>query len=603
MSEHIIIISRKKKQLKKNMYFCTMKRNIIISFLLAVIIIAQLFIGCNGTYHYDSRLIAADRMMCQNTDSALSILTQLGKDGFMNRADRAYHALLLSQAKYRCYVPATSDSTINVALDYYQKHQDENEKLTRSLIYKGAIMEELGESESAMKYYKKALATVSLNDYFNQGYVKLRIGNIYRDNMVADSSDVTIFKEALHHFEQANDSSYILTCLSEIGSSYIKTNHDSVLAYLDKAKSLAQKLNDKSIELDYMIYIADIKMYSRSPHDIADAKDIALSLLRNNNYADDRKSHIMMIAALTLAKQEKPDSASIFLNQVPTENLSAGLRVLYEKCLAELFISKGDIREYQQHYEKSEDIADSIASNSRQQVLRDVEAKYDNESLKYENLRFKSKLVISVLSGLFLLSILTIALMIVSRKSLLRKRQLQVSEETIAQLNIDKTLLATQLNNNLAMSDELKLTFKQQVETFLQLVQSHVTIFASDPKKFGKLFQQSYNTNQPSSSFWRGVRSYADNQLNNIITRTKDNCPSLREKDLNFLSLYCIGMPTTVIMACMGYAEAHSVYNKKRRLATTMGLEEPLDDYIKGFKSSVLEGDLDGNRAGRVEGK
>ena len=570
MSEHIIIISRKKKQLKKNMYFCTMKRNIIISFLLAVIIIAQLFIGCNGTYHYDSRLIAADRMMCQNTDSALSILTQLGKDGFMNRADRAYHALLLSQAKYRCYVTATSDSTINVALDYYQKHQDENEKLTRSLIYKGAIMEELGESESAMKYYKKALATVSLNDYFNQGYVKLRIGNIYRDNMVADSSDVTIFKEALHHFEQANDSSYILTCLSEIGSSYIKTNHDSVLAYLDKAKSLAQKLNDKSIELDYMIYIADIKMYSRSPHDIADAKD---------------------------TKQEKPDSASIFLNQVPTENLSAGLRVLYEKCLAELFISKGDIREYQQHYEKSEDIADSIASNSRQQVLRDVEAKYDNESLKYENLRFKSKLVISVLSGLFLLSILTIALMIVSRKSLLRKRQLQVSEETIAQLNIDKTLLATQLNNNLAMSDELKLTFKQQVETFLQLVQSHVTIFASDPKKFGKLFQQSYNTNQPSSSFWRGVRS------NNIITRTKDNCPSLREKDLNFLSLYCIGMPTTVIMACMGYAEAHSVYNKKRRLATTMGLEEPLDDYIKGFKSSVLEGDLDGNGAGCVKGK
>lgn len=174
MSEHIIIISRKKKQLKKNMYFCTMKRNIIISFLLAVIIIAQLLIGCNGTYHYDSRLIAADRMMCQNTDSALSILTQLGKDGFMNRADRAYHALLLSQAKYRCYVTATSDSTINVALDYYQKHQDENEKLTRSLIYKGAIMEELGESESAMKYYKKALATVSLNDYFNQGYVKLQ---------------------------------------------------------------------------------------------------------------------------------------------------------------------------------------------------------------------------------------------------------------------------------------------------------------------------------------------------------------------------------------------------------------------------------------------
>ena len=564
-----------------------MKHNGTISILLAAVVLAQLLLGCHESYHYDARLLAADSLMCHDADRALSILTQLESDGFTDKPDQAYHALLITQARYRCYVTATSDSTINLALDYYLNHREENEKLTRSYLYKGAVMEELGQPESAMSYYKEALATVDPDDHFNKGYIKLRMGNIYRDSMVADSSDVTLFKEALHDFKLSNDSSYMLTCLSEIGSSYIKTNQDSVIAYLDKAKTLAQELNDKTIELDILTYIADIKMYSQDPRDVASAKAIALSLLRDRNCPASHKDHLMMVAALTLAKQGQPDSASYYLNQVSRNSLSSGLSVLYEKCLAEISISRGDIRQYQQHYEKSEAIADSIASNSRQQMLRDVSEKYDNEALKYENLRFKSILAVSILGGLFLISALTIALMVASRRSSRRKRQLQDNEETIMQLNHDKMLLTTQLNSNQAMSDALKHTIKEQVETFLQLVESHVSEFADNPKKFGLLFKQSYNANQPESSFWKGIRSYADDQFNSIITITSKNCPSLREKDLNFLSLYTIGMPTTVIMACMGYTEPHSVYNKKRRLSASLGLDVSLDDYVRSFKPSL----------------
>ena len=55
----------------------------------------------------------------------------------------------------------------------------------------------------------------------------------------------------------------------------------------------------------------------------------------------------------------------------------------------------------------------------------------------------------------------------------------------------------------------------------------------------------------------------------------------LSETDIRFLSLYCCDLPTTVIMVCMGYNEVHSVYNKKRRVTDTMGLEVTLDEYIE----------------------
>jgi hypothetical protein len=38
-------------------------------------------------------------------------------------------------------------------------------------------------------------------------------------------------------------------------------------------------------------------------------------------------------------------------------------------------------------------------------------------------------------------------------------------------------------------------------------------------------------------------------------------------------------------MACMGYNDVHSVYNKKRRLAESMGLTDKLDDYIADARS------------------
>ena len=109
--------------------------------------------GCQGEKKatQDERLSAADSILHRNDpDSALRLLSAIDGAKLPNAGDRAYHALLLTQAQYRCYVDITSDSTIDVALDYYKRHQGEREKLTRAYIYKGAVTEVLGDPEAAM---------------------------------------------------------------------------------------------------------------------------------------------------------------------------------------------------------------------------------------------------------------------------------------------------------------------------------------------------------------------------------------------------------------------------------------------------------------------
>ena len=440
-------------------------------------------------------------------------------------------------------------------------------------------IEELGQSRQAMQYYKKALSQVAADDYFNQGYIRLRMGNIYRDHLVADSADIMMFKEALTYFKQVPDSFYVLTCLAEIGSSYGKNNLDSVLHYLYRADTLAATIHADQLQAINRIFIAEHLMFSRDALDIDKAKKIALALL--SSYQDeDNQEDLLMIAAYTLAKQNKPDSAMFYLNQLDDDPATPNGMVLYHTCLAEVARARGDIPAYQYHFERADVLADSLEQNDVQKQLRDVETRYDNEALKYENLRYRTRLTISLLVAALALSLMTILLMAYRRKLSRRKQQLKEMEDVIDRLHNEQTQMSRQFENDKVMNDKLKEAIQRQIEMFTTLVEKHQMQFTTDPKGFAKLFKSVYSVTQPDSTFWTSLHAYADSLTDNLVSRTVEAYPELLDTDVQVLSLCCSNLPTTVIMACMGYNDVHSVYNKKRRIAETLGLEDKLDDYI-----------------------
>ena len=542
--------------------------------------------GCHGSSpQYDPRLMVVDSLLRENNpDSALQVLSAINSAALRNASDQAYYALLLTQAQYRCYVDIKSDSTINVALDYYKRHDGEQEKLTRCYIYKGAVTEVLDDPETAMTYYKQAVNVASPDDHFNQGYANLRIGSLYRDYLVKDSADIAFLKQGLYHFSQVPDSFYIATCLSTIGSSYSAINRkDSALVYLEQADKLIKAQNMESMKISNLRYLADLKMFSNDPKDIVEAKNIAVSLANKDT---DERNHLLLAAAFTLAKLNKADSANYYLRQVVKDKLTDGLRVLYNDCNAELARCRGDVDQFKCYFMKANQISDSLSDNTMQMQLRDVEAKYDNETLKYKALKYKTNWQISLLGALLAISILVIALMAFARKSAQRKREIASNEETIERLQSDAIQLASQLEANHEMSEGLKATIRHQIDTFTQLVELHYTQFTHFPEKFNEMFKKSYSLNQPDLSFWTGLRAYVDSTCNDIITRTLEEYPLLSEGDVRFLSLCCCNLPNSAIMACLGYnSDLHSIYRKKRLLAKKMKLNGKLDDYIQAFKA------------------
>ena len=204
-------------------------------FILAFVVFVAVVTGCRGTHRYDSRLTAADSLMQVDPDSALALVMAVSPDSLTGEGDRAYRDLLLTQARYKCYIVATSDSDINRALAYYRIHSREREKLTRAYIYKGAVMEELGHPDSAMYYYKQAEVSASPDDYFNLGYVKLRIAELYQYQILQDSAAIIRLHEARNYFEMLHDTLRVISALGKLGSICGVTCPDSAKYYLSQA--------------------------------------------------------------------------------------------------------------------------------------------------------------------------------------------------------------------------------------------------------------------------------------------------------------------------------------------------------------------------------
>ena len=83
------------------------------------------------------------------------MLEQVATPEKMPERDYATWCLLITEARDKNYIEHTSDSLINVAIQYFEKKKDIN-RLSEAYYCQGRILSELSASEEALTAYLKA---------------------------------------------------------------------------------------------------------------------------------------------------------------------------------------------------------------------------------------------------------------------------------------------------------------------------------------------------------------------------------------------------------------------------------------------------------------
>ncbi len=565
--------------------------------LIAFSLLTALLVGCGGSH--DARITAeldcADSLLrTSDTAAHAAALRQMvaldtARALRSDEALRARHALLLTQARYKCYLTEPADSGLmDIARNYYADHHSsaqDHERYTRALIYSGAVAEELGHPQQAMQYYLEAEDTADPNDHFNLGFTNLRMASLYQDEFTTDSTDLVRLKQALPHFKAINDIYYQAVCLTNIGGLYRVNNNDSALRYIQQAINFS-----KVHGLTYNFFEALEKLCGLYyvTNEYEKAKDVAMQIYLENQGIYYGKQYLSF-AVMSYAKLGMVDSAEYYLKLLPAPQTQVD-SIMYHKALLAIAESKGEDKSVISHYLKSDEITDSIIVQSKAELLKTTEQQYKTNHLKRETEKAKGKLwflwTLIALIALFtcyvtyrflkervLMSQLNkenhnISQMLASLQEKANKLEQKAKENQADAIPADRAIdcemaILTELKDKLSFSR--KLSFKDVL--FSHGISTKLTLKPLSP------------------DFWNNLLQVANIKTKGLISYLNDNY-DCKPKDLHFISLVSLGFSNQIIQQCMDYSNIKTVSAYKSTIIKNItGKNKTLNLFIADFKN------------------
>ena len=542
-----------------------MKKLLYLS-LLAILFSAA--VGCSRSL--DKRLVLADTLMWVNPDSSLAILNAINRDSLQGEENLAYHALLLTQAQFRCNGNCTSDTLINSALKHFSNNHN-REHYTRALLYKGAYYEfNTNKPVEAIKWYKQAENNADNTDYRNLAQINFRMGLLYFNNYASNNLDLNKFKMAYHYYEALRDKSMMMKSLYYCGNVIRVSDVNEAKKYYDRALSMARELKDTSniyyIDVDYALLCIEDSLPLQAKKYILDAYQLNNRFIENNNY---------YMLGLIYANQKDLDSAKYFISLPDKSQNTAYDSLLMYKALREIALCVNNLEQYRVFNGKYNSISNSLEYNDTKYKLHDSEQEFDKSTKSQISISLaKKKKIISLLIGALLLVSIVFFLIYLKKK--------KDSKRLIDELRNEHTSKYEELRNNLADFDNY---FGKTMTDKLKSLEEVMTA--------------AYNPNQDSRSnevvhkispiadddtrFWEGLFAYLNVERNGVMDKITAGFPHLSAADLNFIGLMCCGFSDAAIAVCKNYRNIASVRSRRRKIRDKMGIEGNLTDYIRNI--------------------
>ena len=247
----------------------------------------------------------ADSLCDTNPDSALSLLSSIGKDSAqMPEADLMYWRLLRIKAADKAYIPFTSDSAAVAVMRYYENGGD-RALLPTAYYYVGRASADIGDAPQALDYYQKALDVIEYNKYKRlDGILYAQMGYLYR-NQELYSFAMEAHRKCLEWSIRNVDKFSACHACGDIATIYMKIDSiDQAMIYEKKSLEYANELEDERLINGRKVQLARCL-------GLAERYDEALELLRTvpDNLSNTNLSAKHCIKAIIFAKTNQPDSA------------------------------------------------------------------------------------------------------------------------------------------------------------------------------------------------------------------------------------------------------------------------------------------------------
>ena len=398
----------------------TMKR--IVWNILWLCLLALPFTGCQEGKGTAATLMEAEALMYTSPDSALQILEAIPQPEQLMGQTQADYALLLTQARSRCRITATSDSLIRIATGYYQ-HSDDNARKAASLLYLADVYMDMKNHIEAMKALKQAEEVVEDADTRVQSLVYSKLGYL--------NKETSNYKLAWRYYQQAlsidksiGHTEWIVSNLTNILSLPLSEVQDSIAIYVNQ---LEEKPLAARPDLQAKAYNNIGVHFYRNNENKQAAKYFQKAI--HTSVSDPYRAYLNL-ARIYDEEGNTPRADSLYQAALQSPVWATRARIyeaLYNRNLHAQRYQEAAI--YMKRYQQA---ADSFYTQRQAKDIQELQAKYDYEVLMREKIDTENRLL-RFITGTVLLLLLSIAVAFHLKKQ--HTRQLQKLDNLIRQIS------------------------------------------------------------------------------------------------------------------------------------------------------------------------
>ena len=353
-------------------------------------------------------------------DSALQVLKTIPSPEKLSKEEYSLYALLMTQAMHRCGQKISSDSLIDIAVEYYSSHGTSDEKAS-AFLYKGYVLENLGKDNAAIYAYKQAEEAVkSAKDLRIHFLVYTALGHI--------NGRYAHYEQSVGYYKKALDLNLSVPSWKAMGgsSAFIPLYlGQGTPRYNEEVKLVQDKFFDIVNRMDFS---TQEKIYYRLALVEKDKKNWneAVSLLKQaqerTSTAEARRGYDIELAEVykKLGKDATVDSLRAEVLKSSRPKLRASVyKDMYREMQTKVFEREAAL--YMQHYINELELL--FTSGSRAELL-EIEKKYDYSAVLRQSNDYRSRWTITIL--ITIASVCTLALLLWGSWKFFRHQKLDI---------------------------------------------------------------------------------------------------------------------------------------------------------------------------------
>ena len=536
------------------------------------------FISCQPHYTRNGVILKAEELLDTSPDSSYILLNSITHPENLPKADYAAWCLQYTHASYKLQKKFTSDSIIQISVNYYNNSKMKKQSGTAWYLL-GCVAELLQKDTISMEAYKEAENALSkTGENKLKGLVQFNLGYIFMKQETYNNS-LTYFKKSLQYFNQSKNKKYLAYAYKEISNMYNQLDYpfDSVMHYSDLALKASKEAGD-SINYYSIISRQGELLYKR---DYKQAKEL---ILKGYHYFPSKQSYYSAYLSYLYLKLNQPDSAKYYLKIALSDKSNSSNKLIALHAAALISEESKDYNKAYFYLEKGYILRDSIYALNISNQLHRIDEQYNFTKKEEENTALKianqTKIIWIALLAVGFLIILVLFLLIRNRSKQkqaddeMEKQRLKFSKDTTEIQNRQKRellLVKTQnkVENTLAFNKlNINLMTQEKKEQFIEEITKQSTLSQKD---------------------WSDFITEVDNLFESRISRLKKEFSELTETDCIVIALIClkINIPNSCLLLNMN---KNIIYNRRKTIKERLDLDSDtdLEKWIVGYMSSDL---------------